>query len=108
MVTELNAFNIGLDLSGIVLSLTGIVGVIISRKIMKRNWILFVSMFGANIAVMLSNLLGIVFKGDMSPFALRAIPIFNFCEFAFLTLWHLSPLCILSMRCESTANKSEP
>lgn len=37
---ELNAFNIGLDLSGIVLSLTGIVGVIISRKIMKRNWIL--------------------------------------------------------------------
>lgn len=83
MVTELNAFNIGLDLSGIVLSLTGIIGVIISRKIMKRNWILFVSMFGANIAVMLSNLLGIVFKGDMSPFALRAIPIFNFCEFAF-------------------------
>ena len=65
MVTELNAFNIGLDLSGIVLSLTGIIGVIISRKIMKRNWILFVSMFGANIAVMLSNLLGIVFKGDM-------------------------------------------
>lgn len=61
MVTELNAFNIGLDLSGIVLSLTGIVGVIISRKIMKRNWILFVSMFGANIAVMLSNL-----QGDVS------------------------------------------
>lgn len=40
MVTELNAFNIGLDLSGMVLSLTGIVGVIISRKIMKRNLIL--------------------------------------------------------------------
>lgn len=37
---ELNAFNIGLDLSGMVLSLTGIVGVIISRKIMKRNLIL--------------------------------------------------------------------
>ncbi len=34
----------------------GIIGVIISRKIMKRNWILFVSMFGANIAVMLSDL----------------------------------------------------
>lgn len=30
--------------------------VIISRKIMKRNWILLVSMFGANIAVMLSDL----------------------------------------------------
>lgn len=40
MVTELNAFDIGPDLSGTVLSLTGTIGVIISRKIMKRNWIL--------------------------------------------------------------------
>lgn len=83
MISELNVFNIGLDLCGIMLCFIGLMGVVICRKIMERDLKIFVAMFIANTLTLFSNMFGLIFKGNMSEFALKAIPVFNFCEFAF-------------------------
>ncbi len=46
-----------------------------------------------------SNMLGLIFKGDLSAFGLRIIPIANFCEFFFsyMTAWIFSDWLMHSM-----------
>lgn len=77
-----NAYNIGLDVCSILLCLIGIGSTFICRRILGSNLKIFIAMFVTNVATVAANMFGLIFKGNMSSFAVNAIPVFNFCEFA--------------------------
>ncbi|MDD6235263.1 MAG: histidine kinase [Lachnospiraceae bacterium] len=77
-----NAYNIGLDICSILLCLIGIGSTFICRRILRNNFKTFIAMFVTNVVTVAANMFGLIFKGNMSSFAMNAIPVFNFCEFA--------------------------
>lgn len=78
-----NTINISIDFCGVFLCLFGIIGMIISKKIIEQRYKTFIWMLTVEIFALVSNILALMFNGNQSLFAVKAIHIFYFSEFFF-------------------------
>lgn len=79
-------FNISFDAIAMFFCLFGIISLLVTRKIDKKSSIYFIVMFSVNFVDALFNMLGIIFKGNMSNFGRYIIPVSNFAEFLLTTI----------------------
>ncbi len=81
-----NPINISIDFCGVFLCLFGIIGVFISKRIIEHRYKIFIMMLTVEIFALISNILSLIFNGDQSAFAIKAVPIFYFSEYFFSIL----------------------
>lgn len=95
-----NAINISIDFFGVFLCIFAIIGMCISKKIIKHRYKVFIMMLNVETLALISNILVLIFDGKQSPFAKNATPIFCFSEFFFsillsamVTYYIISTIC---------------
>ncbi len=90
-----NAMNISIDFCGVFLCFFGIIGVFISKKIIEHRYKIFMAMLTVEIFALISNILALMFNGDQSLFAAKAVPVFFFSEYFFSILLSASVCCYM-------------
>lgn len=83
MAEEMKILDICIDSCGILICIISGFCVIICRKVVRKDFKIFLTIFCVAALMISSNMLGLIFRGSMSNFARAGIPIFNFCEYAF-------------------------
>lgn len=78
-----NTINISVDFCGVFLCLFGIIGMIISKKIIEQRYKIFILMLTVEIFALISNILALMFNAKQSLFAIKATHIFYFSEYFF-------------------------
>lgn len=86
MIVWQNAINIAIDFFGVFLCLFAIIGMLISKKIIKHRYKVFIMMLNVETLALISNILVLIFNGKQNSFAKNATPIFCFSEFFFSIL----------------------
>ncbi len=77
------AFNLAFDMLSILIGLIAVLAVVGYSRIKRTAMIQFLPMFIFNALAALSNLLGLIYRGDMSAFGRFIIPIVNLGEFMY-------------------------
>lgn len=85
MMTTL-VINCTIDAVSIIVSMLAYLLIFMFRKINQKVMKDFFPLLFFNTLTSASNLIGLIYKGDMSPFGLAVIPVANFCEFLFSVL----------------------
>ncbi|MFR5875098.1 MAG: sensor histidine kinase [Eubacterium sp.] len=78
-----NTINISVDFCGVFLCFFGIIGMIISKKIIEQRYKIFILMLTVEIFALISNILALMFNAKQSLFAIKATHIFYFSEYFF-------------------------
>jgi len=78
--------NISIDFFGVFLCFFAVVGMLISKKIIKHRYKVFIMMLNVEIFALISNIVVLMFNGKQSSFAKNITPIFCFGEFFFSIL----------------------
>ncbi len=84
--------NLVVEGCGLIFCIVGILCARLAYKVDPDRNRFPVRLFGCAGLALISNMLGIIFKGNLSPVGLVIIPIANFCEFFFsyTIAWHYS------------------
>ncbi len=83
MGTWQNTINISIDFCGVFLCIFGIIGIVISKKIIEQRYKVFILMLNVEIFALISNILVLIFNGKQNAFALKAMPLLCFSEYFF-------------------------
>lgn len=83
MGTWHNTINISIDFCGVFLCIFGIIGIVISKKIIEQRYKVFILMLNVEIFALISNILVLIFNGKQNAFALKAMPLLCFSEYFF-------------------------
>lgn len=86
MTEEIKLINIAFELCGIFLCIAEIAAVCIGAKIGKNTSRYFITIFLSLMFYLVSNILGLMFRGMEGEFGFYAVRISNFCEFFFSEL----------------------
>lgn len=84
---QLFTLNISLDAISLFLCLYGILVSTVSRKVDNKTNKIFIFMLACHFFSVLCNMLGLIYKGNISNFGRVIIPIVNFGEFLFTAIF---------------------
>lgn len=82
---DINTFNIAFDMASITLSFCAVLFVILLRK-SDNQWTYHLHILTFNLLSVLCNMLGIIYKGNLSAFGRFIVPAADFGEFVFVDL----------------------